>query len=170
MDKAITIVVIVVILAVVFFSWWRSWKKRQGRQVALTPPPPPAELGAARSEHRVLYLATTIADQPLERVAIAGLGFRSEAVLGIHDAGIVLTLSGRRDPLFIPTGRIVGAGRANWTIDRASGGNRLVFLRWRISDGSDTVDTNLRAADTTALVTALDEFLPAPADNPKAVR
>ena len=81
-------------------------------------------------------------------------------MLRIHETGLELDLGGRAGPAFIPRERIVGAGRANWTIDRASGGDRLVFVRWLLGDGDLAVDSTFRASDPAALADALLALVP----------
>jgi len=163
------LIVMTVLLVSVFGSWWLAWRARKRRQALLTPRGMPVEPGALRSEHRVLYLATTLADAPLERIAVAGLGFRADAVVGVYDSGLLLTLAGRDHAVFIPVERMIGAGHANWTIDRGSGGDRIVFIRWTLGDGESAVevDTNLRGIEPAALLAAI-EALTEPVEIPRS--
>ena len=161
MDKVLPTLIVVALLALVFGSLAVAWRARTRRHASLGAlPTPPAELGGARASFEALYLATTQAEQPLERITVPGLGFRSQAVLRIHETGLELDLGGRAGPAFIPRERIVGAGRANWTIDRASGGDRLVFVRWLLGDGDLAVDSTFRASDPAALADALLALVP----------
>lgn len=156
--------VIAAVLALVFATWALAWRGKRRRQSALGPAPvAPAGLGEPDAAIRALYLATTRADAPLERIAVDGLGFRAEAQVRVHATGVELALAGRRDAVFVARDRIRGAGRANWTIDRASGGDRLVALRWSLGDGdaATDVDSYLRAHDPAALLAALDSLVPA---------
>jgi len=164
-DKLVTAIVIAAVLVLVFGSWALAWRARRRRHASTALPTPPADPGALRSEHRVLHVATTRADAPLERLALPGLAFRSAATLAVHDGGLALVLAGRAAPVFIPASRLLGAGRANWTIDRGSGGDRLVFVRWTVGEGAAAVeaDTNLRGDDPGALLAAIESLLPAPA-------
>ncbi|WP_294178920.1 hypothetical protein [uncultured Schumannella sp.] len=166
MDKVLPTLIVVAVLALVFGSLAVAWRARARRHAALGQVETlPAGLGEARDSFDVLYLATTHAEKPLERIALPGLGFRSNATLRIHEAGLELDLGGRSGPAFIPRERMLGAGRANWTIDRASGGDRLVFVRWRLGDGDPgdgelAVDSTFRAADPARLADALLSLVP----------
>ena len=109
----------------------------------------------------LLYVATTRADAPLDRVTIAGLGFRARAVVTTAPSGIVLDLAGR-GPVFISKAAIRGVGRATWTIDRVVDADGLIFVRWVL--GTTELDSYLRSTDPDRLVTALTALAPAPSD------
>jgi hypothetical protein len=104
---------------------------------------------------------------PLDRITIAGLGFRARAVITTAPSGIVLDLAGR-GPVFIPTSAVRGVGRATWTIDRVVDTDGLVFLRWVL--GTTEIDSYLRSKDPDRLVTALNtlnsQATPAPEETP----
>ncbi|HZW41983.1 MAG TPA: hypothetical protein VFE99_06755, partial [Agromyces sp.] len=76
MDRWIGVLVAVIIVAVVAWLMLRSWKRRTVRDETLSSYPVPAALGAPLFETEVLYVATTPAAEPLERLAVAGLAFR----------------------------------------------------------------------------------------------
>jgi hypothetical protein len=146
------IVVVVVLMAV-------GWRNRRRRQAGIGPlPTPPAELGEILHAEDALYLATTRADAPLDRIAIRGLGFRAEARVTVTASGVLLELVGE-PPLFIEAGRIRGIGVATWTVDRAVERDGLIFVRWDL--GETLVDSYLRSADSGALLAALDRLVPA---------
>jgi hypothetical protein len=121
-------------------------------------------LGIPTFTDDLLYVATTRADAPLDRITIAGLGFRARAVVTTAPSGIVLDLAGR-GPVFIPKSAIRGVGRATWTIDRVVDSDGLVFVRWVL--GTTEIDSYLRSTDPDRLVTALTTLAPT-ASNPEA--
>ncbi len=101
----------------------------------------------------VLYVATTSAGHPLERLAIPGLAFRASADLTVATEGVVLSIPGQ-DPIFIAAEQVISAQPATWTIDRVVESDGLLLLRWRPSDTD--VDSSLRVIDPTQHSRVLD--------------
>lgn len=145
MDRATSTLVIVSVILVLLALMIVGWRRRVRRQGDLgAPVPVPAGLGEPSILVPVLYVATTLADAPLERVAVHGLGFRARGAVGVHAEGVVLALAGR-DPVFIPLDAVRGSGRATWTIDRVVEEGGLLLLAWRL--GETDVDSYLRVTD-----------------------
>ncbi|MCU1417213.1 MAG: hypothetical protein JWP32_1387 [Schumannella sp.] len=158
MDKVPYAIAIVVVVVIVFVLLARGWRARQRSQADLgTPDAPPADLGEPTFSDDLLYVATTRADAPLDRITIAGLGYRARAVVSTAPSGIVLDLAGR-GPVFIPKASIRGVGRATWTIDRVVDNDGLIFVRWVL--GTTEIDSYLRSTDPDRLVAALSPLAP----------
>lgn len=163
MDKVLDALVVLVILALAFTGMWVGWRARRRRQAGIPNlASPPADLGRVRRRDDLLYVATTRADAPLDRIAVHGLGFRARAELTVADAGIRLDIAGEA-PVFIPAADLLGVGRATWTIDRAVSNAGLVFVRFRLGRGEAAaeVDSYVRPEDPAALVEAVEALLPA---------
>jgi hypothetical protein len=105
-----------------------------------------------------LYVATTRAGQPYERIFAHGLGVRGRTDLAIDAEGAQL-LADRRQ-VRIPADRIRSVERATWTIDRVvEPGGMLVIAH----DLDAPVDTYLRIiGDDTEALAALRALAPAP--------
>ena len=153
----LSVVIPLALIAVGMIIGWRALRRRQTDVVGLAPVP--SEPGTPTLTEDLLYVATTRAEQPLQRIAVKGLGFRARAVLTVAPAGIRLDLAGEA-PGFIPAAVLQGVGRATWTIDRAVSNDGLVFVRW--SDGSTTLDSYLRSTDPAALVAAIEPLINTP--------
>ncbi len=109
-----------------------GWTARRRRQRAIPATEPmPLDPGELRGEFDGFYVSTTLDGQPLTRVAVRGLGFRSRATVAVVDAGVILALPG--NDIFIPRATIREVTRANYTIDRVvePGGPRAVGLAAR---------------------------------------
>ncbi len=139
-----------------------AWRRRTRRDAGLAAPFGEAPAAAVERE-RVsgLYVATTRHSEPLERLAIRGLGFRSRVDVTITDRGVALDLTGQ-PRLFLETARIADVDLATVAIDRVVERGGLVRLTWRAGD--TLVDSYLRPQDGSAraLAAAIAAILPAP--------
>jgi len=165
MDRvAPTLVVVAVLLGVVGLMWW-SWRARSRRDARLPagyphPLTAPVELATAR----VLYVATTPRDRPLERLIINGLGFRARAVLTVTAAGVDLAVPGE-EAVFIPAEAIELLTPATLAIDRVVETDGLLRLGWRLR-GADAAASDTAAASNTAAasdgLTSVDSYFRIP--------
>jgi hypothetical protein len=136
-----------------------GWMTRRRRQRSIPAPAPmPAEVGALVGEFEGFYVSTTLDGQPLNRVAVRGLGFRSRATIAVVETGVVLDLPGHT--VFVPRTDIREVTRSNYTIDRVVEPGGLVLLAWTL--GGTAVDSYLRVSETQALVDAIATILPTP--------
>lgn len=143
----------IVIVALAVVGW--STRRRRQRNIP-RPVPMPADIGSVRGEFEGFYVSTTLDGQPLNRVAVRGLGFRSRATIAVADQGVVLALPGNN--VFIPRADIREVTRSNYTIDRVVEPGGLVLLAWRLGDVN--VDSYLRVEKTEDLVSAIAGVLP----------
>lgn len=129
-----TIIVVIVLLGVLALML-RSWRRRTARDAALSAGyPQPAVLGRELASAAALYVATTPREQPLERLAIAGLGFRARGGVSVSPEGVLLELAGS-PALFIPADALELVADATWAIDRAVEPGGLLLLGWRLAPG-----------------------------------
>jgi hypothetical protein len=134
-----------------------GWQLRRRRQRNIPAPAPlPADIGTVRAEFDGFYVSTTLDGQPLNRVAVRGLGFRARATIAVADSGVVLALPGNN--VFIPRADLREVTRSNYTIDRVVEEGGLVLLAWTL--GAVNLDSYLRVDDNDALTTALQGLLP----------
>ncbi|AYF99104.1 PH-like domain-containing protein [Protaetiibacter intestinalis] len=160
-DKFWPVLVIALLLAIAVGFMLLGWRNRRRRQSALdVVAVPPAEIGEELGSERVLYSATTLAEQPLERIVVGGLGFRARGLMRIARGGVVLDLAGTA-PAFIPLADIRGVGLASWTIDKGVDEDGLVFVRWELA--GTLVDSYFRADDPDRLLAVLTELSPSAA-------
>jgi hypothetical protein len=140
---------IMIVLAVVLLglAWW-GWRNRRLRfrhlEGFLTWTVPTS---APLMEFNGLYVATTLADKPLERVPVGPLSFRAKARFALHPEGLVVRAQGEPAVLLnAPHG--LEAGVATWTIDRVVEPEGLVMVRWDL--GGTALDSYLRIVDIDA--------------------
>lgn len=171
-------IVAVLVVGAAVVLMWRSWRRRTRRDAGLGTYAVPTALGAAALDVEALYVATTPADQPLERLALTGLAFRGAAHVEVHSEGILLRVVGEQ-PSFIPASALSGAGTATYTIDRGVEPEGLVAVTWRpeaseagAADTPTHVDSYLRArypGDAARLIAAVNDLAAAaPAPRPES--
>jgi hypothetical protein len=142
---------VIIVLAVI--GW--SLRRRRQRDIPV-PQQVPAELGRTIAEFDGFYVSTTLDGQPLNRVAVRGLGFRARAGITVTESGVVLALPGNN--IFIPRADIREVTRAQYTIDRVVEPGGLVLLAWLL--GATPLDSYLRVEKTEELVAALSSIAP----------
>ncbi len=146
-EGALAVIVLITLALVALLAW--AWWRRTRRDSGLEPPVGEAPAGATTlSTHEALYVATTRHGDPLERLAIRGLGFRSRADLTVTSAGVALDLTGQ-PRFFLPTERIVEVTQATVAIDRVVERDGLVRISWRV-DADTVVDSYIRPQDASA--------------------
>lgn len=150
MDRALPAVIITLALLALLALMLRSWRRRTRRDAGLAAGyPAPAGPGRELASVPVLYVATTPRDQPLERLAVRGLGFRAQGTLVVADDGVWMLLDGGTE-VFVPVAAIDLLARATWTIDRVVETDGLLVLGWRLAAVGDarTAGTDGAAADS----------------------
>ena len=149
MTRELALLIIVAIAVVLVALGVGAWLRRGRRDAGLIAPVAEAPAGATTiAEFAALYVATTRHDEPLERLAITGLAFRSRADVTVTDAGVALDLTGQ-PRVFLASGRIVAVDQSTVAIDRVVERDGLVRLAWRLDDGTVVV-SYLRPQDASA--------------------
>ncbi|GAA1467804.1 hypothetical protein [Microbacterium thalassium] len=155
----VVVAVTVLLLAVLAWAWWRRTRRDAVWSAPVGEIPADARETAL---FETLYVATTRHGEPLERLAIGGLAFRSRAALTVTDAGFALDLTGE-PRLFFAAARLDDIAQATVAIDRVVERDGLVRVTWRIDDET-LVDSYFRPQDASAraLADALRGILPIP--------
>lgn len=153
------LVILAVTLVLIGLGVW-AWRRRRRRDGGLSAPF--AEVPADATEIAAFtgfYVATTRHGDPLERLAIGGLAFRSRADVTVTDRGVALDLTGQ-PRMFLPAAQIRSVAQATVAIDRVVEKDGLVRLSW--TAGTEVVDSYLRPQDESArtLADAVAGILP----------
>ncbi|UVJ37865.1 DUF2207 domain-containing protein [Arthrobacter sp. CJ23] len=151
----ITVPLIVIVLAMI---WW-GWRNRLRRQSDVEHlPEVPAQLSPAAVVVDGQYVATTTAGDWLDRIAVQGLGIRSNAELSVHAEGVLFDRPGAA-PVFIPRAALEGSRQDSGMAGKFVEKDGLVVVSWKL--GSRGLDTGFRArhaADKQPLLDALQEL------------
>jgi hypothetical protein len=160
MDRTTSTVIVIAVILLAFAGMIIGWRARKRRQSGLARPHAvPAETGVELYAADVFYVATTVAGEPLNRIAVGGLGFRARAAIVVVSTGLVLSIAGERD-VFIPASELRRVERATWTIDRVVETGGLVCIGWTL--GATDVDSYLRVTEpeqTTPIIDAIQSLL-----------
>ena len=157
MTREVLLVVVIALGVVLLLLLPLGWRARTRRQRdILAPVPAPADRGEALGEFAGKYVATTRSGDPLDRIAVHGLGFRSDVTVEVTTGGLLLGRPGESD-IWIPLASLRAIRRATWTIDRVVEPDGLHLVEWTL--GSDTVDSYLRLAEPARFDAASDSLI-----------
>jgi hypothetical protein len=169
----VAVAIMALVAAALLAIMWFGWRGRVRRSAPLVPslPEAPTDPGAARTEPiDAVYVSSTTAGDWLDRVAAQDLGFRSQAVVQVFDAGIMIGREGAQD-VFVPAASLTGASTAPGMAGKFVGKDGLVVVTWTPGGavgtgagaaGGTTLDTGLRtkhAADRPVLLDAARSLL-----------
>ncbi|WP_193554079.1 PH-like domain-containing protein [Rothia uropygialis] len=153
--------VVLAVLVVLLITW--GWRSRANRQSGIADiPEVPRELDGATAEFAcdVQYVCTTTAGDWLDRIAVHGLGMKSNGNALVYPSGLIVTRDGARD-LWIPREDIEVLRRESGMAGKFVEKNGLAVISWRLGDR--LVDTGLRtraAAHTPELMDRLRGIAP----------
>lgn len=149
MDRTLPAIITGLVVIGLFALMWRSWRARRRRDSGLAAGhPAPQNEGTTLASIGCLYVATTPRDRPLERLAIAGLGFRARADVTVTDAGVWLSPRGET-PVYIPAEAIDLLGPATVAIDRVVEKDGLLRLGWHLAASHTTALIDSTPVDST---------------------
>jgi len=162
MVKDLSLLLTVVLVGVALALIWLGWRNRLRRQADVEPlPQVPAELGSPLAAADGQYVASTTAGDWLDRIAVHGLGIRTNAELSVRPEGVLFERSGA-GPLFIPAARLTGVRQESGMAGKFVEKDGLLVLSWML--GADELDTGFRtrhADDKTTLLNALRDLISA---------
>jgi hypothetical protein len=162
MDKILPGLAMLAIIAVVFVLLGIGWRNRLRRQSDVEQlPAVPAELSLPLAGADGQYVATTTAGDWLDRIAVRGLGIRTNAELTVHPEGALFARAGA-GPLFIPADRLTGIRQDSGMAGKFVEKDGLLVVSWTL--GSRELDTGFRtrrADDKPAILEAFQELISA---------
>ncbi|MEU4387761.1 hypothetical protein [Promicromonospora sp. NPDC023805] len=175
-----TLAVALLVLLAIFLVLYVTLigRRRLAQRTTTLVPRPPAVPGADQTGAdqpgpvrfgplEAVYVSTTLHGDWLARVGAHGLGDRSNALVSVHDGGVLVEREGA-DDLWAPVHTIRSASLAPGMAGKYVGADGLVVLTWAVPEADDVaaalVDTGLRtrrAEDRGALVDAVRHLLAA---------
>lgn len=162
MDKVVAGFATVAVIGVLFLMLGTGWRNRLRRQSDVEQlPAVPTDLSQPLVTADGQYVATTTAGDWLDRIAVHGLGIRTNAELTIHPEGVLFERSGAA-PVFIPAARLTGVRQDSGMAGKFVEKDGLLVVSWTL--GSRELDTGFRsrrADDKPALLEAFQELISA---------
>lgn len=158
--QMLSLVITLALIAAAFGLIWMGWRNRLRRQadveqLPLVPEAPGEPLASAGGQ----YVASTTGGDWLDRIAVHGLGIRTNATLGVYPHGVLFDRSGA-PALYIPAASLTGvrldSGMAGKFVEK----DGLLVLSW--VHGSHELDTGFRtrrAEDRNVVFAALQELI-----------
>lgn len=144
MDKLGPTVAIGIVFVGILVLMVLSWRRRTRRDAGIAPSAV-AQTGPELVAADGFYVATTVHERPLERLAPTGLGFRGRARLTAFERAVSIAVDGS-DAVVIPAADVVDATPATWTIDRVVERDGLLLIAWTAAGGT-VVDSYVRIVD-----------------------
>lgn len=149
---ALVVAFLVVLLALMYLGW----RRRKTRQSGIAAPSAvPADLGEVIERAEGKYVATTRSGDPLDRIAVHGLGFRGTTTVTVTEAGLLVQLPDTE--FWIPSADLLDTRRATWTIDRVVEEGGLQLIQWRL--GETLVDSYFRMTEPNDFERAIERLL-----------
>lgn len=157
MNRPELLAIVIVFMALLLALMILGWRARKRRQAGIaTPAAAPAERGVELGTFAGKYVATTTAGDPLDRIAVHGLGFRGNAEVTVAEKGVLLQIDGT-DEKWIPAADLRAHRKATWTIDRVVEQDGLELVEWTLGDR--VVDSYFRFDDWVDFEFALDRLI-----------
>jgi len=157
---------VLVLIGLGIWGMRRGWRARAARQADLPALPPVPEHPGPGGGVPGLYVATTTADDLLDRIVVHGLGHRGRATLRVAPSGVLITRVGEPS-IWIPVAALravrLGSGQAQKAFE--AGG--LILVRWAL--GPRELETGFRGDDPQQHVEAarsIAALVPTPGGTP----
>ena len=160
--KLLTGLITVVIIAVALLMIRAGWRNRLKRQADVEQlPEVPEAPGTALNTAEGQYVASTTAGDWLDRIAVHGLGIRTNATLAVYPHGVLFDRSGA-PAVYIPAADLTAVRQDSGMAGKFVEKDGLLVLRWKL--GTHELDTGFRtrrAADKTTLFESLQQLISA---------
>jgi hypothetical protein len=156
--------VLLAFLGLCYWGMWHGWRARQRRQADVPElPEVPQDLGPARAAADGTYVVTTTAGDWLDRIAVHGLGERSEATLSVVADGVLFRRQGAPD-VFVPAASLRGVRLERGMAGKFVEEGGLVVVTWQHGEGQRQreLDTGFRpraGEDREVLVSAVSALV-----------
>ncbi|BCW48613.1 hypothetical protein [Arthrobacter sp. StoSoilB13] len=161
-NQTLTVLITVPLIILVLVLIWLGWRNRLRRQADVERlPEVPQQLTPATAVAEGQYVATTTAGDWLDRIAVQGLGIRTNAELSVHAEGILFDRPGAA-PVFIPRSAVADSRQAAGMAGKFVEKDGLLVISWKL--GGKELDTGFRtrhAADKELLLEAIQELISA---------
>lgn len=146
MEKLIMAALSLLVFSIFLILAARAWSRRNQDQAAKFDSPLEALefFGELIAETSSFYVATTYADDHLERISAYGLGSRGKSQILVFSEGVLIVRNGER-PLAIDKVALTSMSSNQVAIDKAVEPNGLMTITW--NQNSVPLATHIRIVD-----------------------
>jgi hypothetical protein len=130
---AIIVLVLIALSLAAMTLAWRKKAQRDSRFSLIVPGFTPSVEDSPETNYRCLYVATTLATDPLMRISIPGLTYRAQCSIGVSLAGLSISPEGENIS-HIPASQLIQLHRAQVAIDRVVEKDGLTAVSWNAFD------------------------------------
>lgn len=140
MPHVFGVIILLLLTVVVLYLMRRGWANRGRRIVIDELPQLPAGPDPGLRPTHGIYVTTTLAGMPYERVVAKGLGVKSQVDVYVRTDGVFLGRRGATD-LFIPRSDLTGVTTTSGMVGKFAAPGSIVVFQW--SAGGTPVDTGV---------------------------
>lgn len=162
-SRVLGTVIMLAVIAGIYLLMWRGWKKRQVRQADVVPLNTVPQAAFVGEGIEATYISTTSAGDWLDRIAVHGLGERSDARVLVAPVGILV----KREPeVFIPADAVRGVHLTTGMAGKYLRDEGIVVITWQ--HGDRTLDTGVKPrydAERDELVREIESAFATPASS-----
>lgn len=129
MDRTTFAVIWAAIAVLIFGLMWWGWRRRSVRDRGLAPAGQALVGEVLETFTDVLYVSTTLASDPLARIAAPSLKYRGYADVEVRSDGVVIEVRGE-SPVYVGLDQLQGSSTATSRAGKAVERDGLALLRW----------------------------------------
>lgn len=129
-------VIVLVLIALAFTGMTLAWRKkvqRDSRFSLVVPGSSVSDITSQTTDFPCLYVATTLATDPLMRISIPGLTYRGQCIIGVNSSAMSISPEGEKSSI-IPASQLIQLHRAQVAIDRVVEKDGLTAVSWNAFD------------------------------------
>lgn len=129
-------IIVLVLITLSFTGMFMAWRKKSQRdsRFSLVVPGSPSSTGHSKERvYPCLYVATTLATDPMMRISIPGLTYRAQCNVTVSSEGMSISPDGEKTS-FISASQVIQLHRAQVAIDRVVEKDGLTAVSWKAFD------------------------------------
>ena len=144
-ERTVLTIGVVIFVGFIFLLMRRGWLRKVSNQSAIALPHVVPSDFVVVSEIEGRYLASTLASDWLNRIAVHGLGVPARGCVQVGDSGLVIQRVGSED-IFIPKSEVIRVRADRAIAGRAFEKDGIAIITWKL--GISFIDSGFRADST----------------------
>jgi len=156
MSRLTFLLIMIAVVIVIFAAMWIAWRARTRRDAQVATGSRVPEGALIAHFPKVFYISTTPVGDPLSRVAVPALRYRSYGEIDVREDGVTLQLRSE-DAVHFDAEQLRGSGLAGRRAGKAVENDGLALMRW--DSGEHELESAFRFDDSAqqrAFLSAID--------------